>query len=64
MFIVKALTKLVGTRNDREIAKLIPLVQEINKLDPVMRKLSDKDLQAQTPVLKQKLAQALSLTIS
>jgi preprotein translocase subunit SecA len=61
MIIGLALKKLIGTKNDREITKLIPWVQEINKLDPQMRNLSDSQLQAKTGELKTKLSQGAKL---
>ncbi len=56
-----ALKKLIGTKNDREISKLIPLVQNINKLDTSIRKLSDSQLQAKTGEFKTKLSNGASL---
>jgi preprotein translocase subunit SecA len=56
-----ALKKLIGTKNDREIGKMIPLVQAINRLDPETRRLSDSQLQSKTGELKQKLANGATL---
>ena len=35
------LKALFGTKNDREIKQLQPVVDEINALEPTVRKLSD-----------------------
>ncbi len=52
----KILSKIFGTKHEREMKKIQPLVEEINKLEPEIQKLSDVQLQAKTPELKKKLA--------
>ncbi len=47
--------KIVGTKNDREITKLKPMVAKINALEEAWREKSDDDLKAMTPFLKEKL---------
>ena len=42
------LSKVFGTKNDREIKRLLPLVQSINALEPEMRALSDEQLRGKT----------------
>ena len=49
--------KVFGSQNLREIKKLQPLVQEINKWEPSVRALSDTDLKGKTQEFKQHLAQ-------
>ena len=39
--IQKLLTKLVGTKQERELKRLQPRVQAINALEPELKKLSD-----------------------
>ena len=56
-----ALKKLLGTSNERELKKLQPLVEEINKYDARFAKLSDAELQAKTPEFRQKLENGASL---
>ena len=56
-----ALKKILGTKNDRELKLLIPLVQQINALEPQIRRLSDAQLQAKTAELKQKVANGATL---
>jgi preprotein translocase subunit SecA len=46
--------KLFGSSNDREVKKILPLVQRINDLEPGISALSDEQLQAKTPELKQR----------
>ena len=47
--------KIVGTKNDRELTKLKPLVAKINALEPVWLEKSDEELQAMTPYFREKL---------
>src|SRR5436305_1161153 len=61
MLLQLAIKKILGTKNDREIKKLVPLVQKINQLEPQFRSLSDSQLQAKTPELRQKLANGATL---
>ncbi|HVJ65590.1 MAG TPA: preprotein translocase subunit SecA [Bdellovibrionota bacterium] len=61
MLLGDAIKKIVGTQSDREIKKLLPLVQRINALDPEMRKLSDAALQAKTAEFKERIAKGESL---
>jgi preprotein translocase subunit SecA len=50
-----ALKKVFGTSHEREIRRLRPGVDAINALEPRFAGLSDAELQAKTPELKQKL---------
>lgn len=52
----KFLTKIFGTRNDREIKKFYERVMLINELEPEIEKLSDKELAAKTIEFKERLA--------
>jgi preprotein translocase subunit SecA len=47
--------RLVGTQNDRELKRLVPYVERINALEPVLAKLSDAQLAARTPDFKQRI---------
>ncbi|MEE8422979.1 MAG: preprotein translocase subunit SecA [Thermodesulfobacteriota bacterium] len=49
------LKKIVGSKNERELKKLEPLVQEINNLEQKIKGLTDEELQAFTPQLKDRL---------
>ncbi len=55
------LAKIFGTKNERELKKLCPLVVAVNELEPAMRRLSDAELAAKTGEFKQRLAQGASL---
>jgi preprotein translocase SecA subunit len=50
--------KIVGTKNDREIKRIRPYVDEINKLEPEYQRLTDADLKATTDQFKQRLMEA------
>jgi preprotein translocase subunit SecA len=56
-----AIKKFIGTKTDREIRRMRPLVEAINAREADLKKLSDAQLQAKTPELKQKLANGASL---
>src|SRR5271154_6618844 len=57
----KALAKIFGTRHEREIKKLRPIVAAINDLEPEMEELSNEDLAAQTVLFREQLAQGATL---
>ena len=49
------LKKTFGSKNDRDLRRLAPLVDRITSLEPEMRKLTDADLAAQTPRFRERL---------
>jgi len=49
------LTKLIGTKNEREIKRMRPLIERISSLEPSIRDLTDGELAAKTPVFRQRL---------
>lgn len=55
------LTRVFGSRNERQLRQLTRLVAQINALEPTIEKLSDAELQAKTPEFKQRLATGQSL---
>ncbi len=56
-----ALAKVFGTKHDREIKKIRPMVAAINDLEPEFKQLSDADLAAKTVEFKQRIANGASL---
>ena len=48
---------IFGSKNERELKKIAPLVTEINRLEPDFQKLSDLELGAKTVEFKNRLAQ-------
>ncbi len=55
------LAKIFGTKNERELKGIRPLVGAINALEPAMQQLSDQDLARKTVEFKEKLAQGATL---
>ncbi|MBI5603294.1 MAG: preprotein translocase subunit SecA [Deltaproteobacteria bacterium] len=53
--------KVVGTKNDRELGRLAPIVDRINDLERDMRLLTDAQLQAKTAQFKEQLARGATL---
>ena len=58
---LKLLTKVFGSSNDRAIKKLRPIVSAVGALEPGVMKLTDDELKAKTPELKQKIDNGASL---
>ncbi len=50
------LAKLFGTRNEREVKRLRPIVAAINELEPALQQLSDAELAQKTVDFKQRIA--------
>jgi preprotein translocase subunit SecA len=61
MIVDAILAKVFGTKNEREIKGMLPMVAAIGELEPAMRNLSDIDLAAKTIEFKEKLAQGATL---
>ncbi len=55
------ISKIFGTKNERDLKKLRPLVAAINELEPRILKLTDEELRAKTAEFKEKLSQGASL---
>jgi len=53
--------KLVGTKNDRELKRMAPLVQRISALEPTVGALDDSQLRSKTEEFRSRLASGLSL---
>jgi preprotein translocase subunit SecA len=50
------LAKVFGTSNERAVKKLLPVVAQINALEPAMQALSDDELRAKTAEFKARVA--------
>jgi preprotein translocase subunit SecA len=55
------LTKVFGSKNERELKKLLPLVNRINQLESGIQAMTDAQLARQSIVFKERLAQGESL---
>ena len=51
------LAKIFGTKHERAIKKMQPLIAAINEREPEMEKLEDHELAAKTAEFKQRLEQ-------
>ena len=54
------LGKVFGTKNEREIKRLLPRVAAINALEPEMQKLSDDQLRAKTDEFRARIQERLA----
>src|SRR5271165_82320 len=55
------LAKIFGTRNEREVKAMRPVIAAMNDLEPAMQQLSDIDLAAKTIEFREKLARGAVL---
>ena len=55
------ITKIFGTRSQREIKQLMPLVNKTEALEESCKALSDEELRAKTEEFKNRYAQGESL---
>jgi len=53
--------KIVGSKNERELKRIQPLVQRINQFEPKVSPLSDDQLRAKTPEFKERIERGESL---
>ncbi len=61
MVLDKALAKVFGTRNEREIKRMQPVVLEINAFEAAIEQLSDEELAAKTVEFRQRIEQGATL---
>jgi len=61
LFLTNPLKKVFGTKNDRELRRLAPVVDEVNALESKMRALSDEELASCTPRFREQLDDGASL---
>jgi preprotein translocase subunit SecA len=59
--ILNALTKVFGSKNERDLKRLQPSVERINTLEPEIQAMSDDQLKSQTPKFKERIDQGESL---
>ncbi|MGB8889976.1 MAG: preprotein translocase subunit SecA [Candidatus Korobacteraceae bacterium] len=55
----KVVAKIFGTSNEREIKRIMPLVESIHALEPAIKQLSDEQLQAKTEEFRQRIRERL-----
>ena len=59
--VLNFLTKVFGSKNERELKRFEPIVEQINALEPEIQALSDEQLKARTAVFKQRIDQGEAL---
>jgi preprotein translocase subunit SecA len=52
--------KVFGTKNERDVKRLMPRVEAINALEPEVRKLTDEQLRAKTDEFRQRIKERLT----
>ena len=52
--------KVFGTKNEREVKRLMPQVEAINALEPAMKKLSDAELRARSDQFRKRIQDRLA----
>ncbi|MFQ5718948.1 MAG: preprotein translocase subunit SecA [Acidobacteriota bacterium] len=55
------LSKVIGTKNERELKKLQPLVAAVNDLEPQIRQLSDPELAGKTAIFRERIEQGATV---
>ena len=53
--------KIVGSKNERELRRIQPLVEKINQLEPEISPLSDDQLRAKTTLFKERIERGESI---
>ena len=57
----RMLAKIFGTKNEREIKAIMPLVEKVNSFESEIQSLNDNDLQAKTLAFKERLSKGETL---
>lgn len=58
IMLIKLLTKVFGSRNDRTLRRMRKVVNIINAMEPEMEKLSDEELKGKTAEFRARLEKA------
>src|SRR5690242_3781078 len=58
----KFLTKVFGSSNQRFLKSIVPLVEQVNALEPSLKQLSDDELRARTAEFKERVQNAVGDT--
>ena len=54
-------SKIFGSYSEKQVKKVMPIVEKINSLEPEMEKLTDKELTSKTQYFKEELAKGKTL---
>ena len=55
----KFIAKIFGTSNEREIKRIVPLMERVNVIEPETKQLSDEQLRAKTDEFRQRIRERL-----
>ena len=58
---MKLVSKIVGTKNERELKRIQPMVAAINELEPKLKALSDDDLRGKTTEFRERIVQGATV---
>ncbi len=58
---MKLVSKVVGTKNERELKRIKPMVTAINELEPKVEALSDDDLRGKTTEFRERIARGATI---
>ncbi|WP_337288324.1 preprotein translocase subunit SecA [Candidatus Methylomirabilis sp.] len=58
---MKLVSKVVGTKNERELKRIRPMVTAINELEPKVKALSDDELRGKTTEFRERIAQGAAV---
>ncbi len=58
---MKLVSKVVGTKNERELKRIKPMVTAINELEPKVKALSDDDLRGKTTEFRERIARGATV---
>ncbi|MCX7857963.1 MAG: preprotein translocase subunit SecA [Deltaproteobacteria bacterium] len=53
--------KIIGTKNERELKRIRPIVEKVNSLEEKMKKMADEELKAYTPNFKERIERGETL---
>ena len=53
------ISKVIGTKTERELKRLWPIVAQVNALEPAIQKLSDAELRAKTEEFRQRFRESI-----
>src|SRR6185503_14744151 len=59
--IQKILAKVIGTQNERDLKRLVPIVEQVNALEASIKPLSDERLRAKTVEFRERLSKGETL---
>ena len=61
MILNTILTRVIGTKNERELKRLRPIIGQVGDLEPSVQKLSDEELAGRTVEFRERLAKGETL---